>query len=156
MNIIIKQAQIEELDTILEMRMEVLADVFKQDYKKMTSKEWIQLREENRRYYMRELPSGGHVACFAYIDNKIIGCGGVCLYSEMPSPDNRNGKCAYLMNVYVRPAYRGLGIGKKIVEWLINVSKQEGAGKIYLESSNSAKVMYKEIGFCDMKDYMKL
>ncbi len=37
----------------------------------------------------------------------------------MPSPDNPSGRCAYLMNIYVREGYRSEGAGKKIVRYLI-------------------------------------
>ena len=40
-------------------------------------------------------------------------------YHEMPSPDNPNGKCACLMNIYARPPFRRQGIGDRIVCWLI-------------------------------------
>ena len=91
---------------------------------------------------------------FAYIDNNLVGCGGLCLYNEMPSPDNINGKCGYLMNVYVRAQYRNHGLGTDITNWLINSAKKKGVNKIYLESSVIAKNMYYKIGFNDMKDYM--
>ena len=55
----------------------------------------------------------GPLACFAYVGNEIVGCGGICLYQEMPSPDNPSGGCAYLMNIYTRPEFRGQGVGKK-------------------------------------------
>lgn len=74
----------------------------------------------------------------------------------MPSPDNHSGKNGYLMNIYTLPEYRGEGIGRKIVEFLINDAKEKGTEKIYLESSGAAKHLYYEIGFLDMPDYMKL
>jgi len=74
----------------------------------------------------------------------------------MPSPDNINGKCAYLMNIYVKPKYRKQGIGKKICSWLIELAKSKNITKIYLETSDTAKVMYEKLGFEEMKNYLKL
>ncbi|MCC8161672.1 MAG: GNAT family N-acetyltransferase, partial [Lachnospiraceae bacterium] len=76
-------------------------------------------------------------------------------YQEMPSPDNLTGRCAYLMNVYTIPAMRRRGIRKVVVEWLLQEAKRCGAGKIYLEASESAYPLYKEIGFCEMDGYLK-
>lgn len=87
------------------MAMEVLHEVFSIPSERSVT----ELESENRRYYQTELPQGGHIACFAYVGEEIVGCGGICLYHEMPSPDNLNGKCAYLMNIYTRPQFRGHG-----------------------------------------------
>ena len=74
----------------------------------------------------------------------------------MPSPDNRSGNCAYLMNIYTRAPYRGKGVAKAVCEWLINQAKTQGAEKIYLETSEGGKRLYRALGFHEMKDYMKL
>jgi GNAT superfamily N-acetyltransferase len=74
----------------------------------------------------------------------------------MPSPDNPNGKCAYLMNIYTRPAYRGCGIGKKVVEWLICEAQKRNIAKIYLEASEAGRPLYEKLGFVNMHGYMKL
>lgn len=73
----------------------------------------------------------------------------------MPSPDNPNGRCAYLMNIYTLPKYRKCGIGKAIVTWLQKKAGEYGADKIYLEASKNAYEFYKKIGFHDMNGYMK-
>lgn len=101
------------------------------------------------------MKTGEHAACFAYADDKIIGCGGICFYREMPSPDNPNGGCAYLMNIYTVPKYRKCGVGKSIVIWLMQQANERSVGKIYLESSEHAHEFYKKIGFHDMNGYMK-
>ena len=51
---------------------------------------------------------------------------------------------------------RSEGIGRKIIEYLINDAKERGTETIFLESSGVAKKLYHEIGFADMEDYMKL
>ena len=153
MEIRIREMKPDELPLILMWRMEVLENVFgftKEDsaYEKLLS--------ENERYYREMLGRGGHIGCFAEGDGEIIGCGGVCLYDEMPSPDNLGGKCAYLMNIYTRQAFRGHGIATKVISYLIDRAKAEGADKIYLESSKQALPLYHEMGFTEMEDYLKL
>ena len=71
-----------------------------------------ELRQQNIDYYRKALANDSHIACFAEEDGEIVGCGGLCLYDEMPSPDNPTGHCAYLMNIYVRPEHQGHGTGK--------------------------------------------
>ena len=66
------------------------------------------------------------------------------------------GGLRYLMNIYTLPEYRGHGVGRRIVEFLIDDARKRGTEKIYLESSKDAKHLCEEIGFSDMQDYMKL
>ena len=154
MNVSVKKATLEELDSLMEWRMRVLAEVFPVGEQEDRS----DIRRNNDAYYRHHLADGTHTACFA-IDGengRIVGCGGICYQSEMPSPDNPTGTNGYLMSIYALPELRGEGIGRKIVEYLIDDAKQRGTEKIYLESSGMAKRLYHEIGFTDMSDYMKL
>ena len=116
------------------------------------------VRKNNEAYYKTHLSDATHTACFALNEEngEIIGCGGICYQKEMPSPDNLTGTNGYLMNIYTLPEYRGKGVGRKIIEFLIEDAKRRGTEKIYLESSKGAKHLYEEIGFSDMQDYMKL
>ncbi len=152
----VKNAKIQDLDLLLDWRMEVLSHVFSEEFKSLTAEQIETIRENNRRYYISEMPSGGHIACFAYSGTEIVGCGGVCIYDEMPSPDNLGGKCAYLMNIFTRQEYRHQGIATRVVEHLIAEVKARSIEKIYLETSADGERMYRKLGFKDMKGYMKL
>lgn len=152
MDITIKQASVKDIEKLMAWRMEVLRHVFT-----ISENEPMQeLYRANREYYQTALPSGDHLAVFAETSGTTIGCGGLCLYREMPSPDNPSGKCAYLMNIYTRKQYRGQGIGTAVVRHLINCAKTQGITKIYLEASDCGRALYESIGFRVMRDYMKL
>ncbi len=152
----IKESSGDDIEFLLPIRMEVLSEVFKQQRKELSDEEWNDICEENENYYIREIKSGGHIPVLAYWQGELAGCGGMCFYHEMPSPDNRQGKCAYLMNIYVRQQYRRRGIAAEICRKLIDAAKKNGAGKIYLESSEMAVELYRSLGFEDMRGYMKL
>lgn len=148
----IRRAVPADIDLLVKCRIEVLREVFSIP----ASQSVAMLEKENREYYRTAIPAGGHIACFAYVDEEIVGCGGVCLYREMPSPDNPNGCCAYLMNIYTRSEFRGQGVGGKIVNWLVRQAKQKGSVKIYLEASESGRSLYEKKGFSAMSGYMQL
>ena len=114
------------------------------------------LMQANEAYYKSAVPSGKHIACFAQIGGETIGCGGLCLHDEMPSPDNPSGRCAYLMNIYVRKEHRGEGAGKKIVRYLIGCALERNITKIYLETSSCGRPLYEAAGFSEMRDMMLL
>ncbi len=151
-NVEICEAHMEDLDVLMQWRMEVLHEVFSIPEGQSVT----ELEKENRQYYKEALAGGSHIACFARVENEIVGCGGACLYREMPSPDNPGGWCAYLMNIYVRPKYRRRRIGHAIVRWLTSQAAERGISKIYLETSPAGRCLYEEMGFQTMPDMMML
>ena len=114
------------------------------------------LLEANRQYYRRHIPDGSHIAFVARYDGSDAGCGSLCLSEELPSPDNPGGRCAYLMNIYVRERYRGRGIGHAVVKRLVEEARKLGCGKIYLETTCEGRSLYESVGFHDLPDMMKL
>lgn len=146
----IRRATLEDLDVLVRWRMEVLREVFLLP----PQTDITDLERANREYYQNELDNGGHIACFALLNGTIVGCGGICLYREMPSPDNPSGRCAYLMNIYVRPDHRHSGAGRAIVRWLTDRARELGITKIYLETSAPARRMYLALGFDPMPDML--
>lgn len=109
----------------------------------------------NRQYYREHIADGSHLAFVAESDGEDCGCGAVCFTDELPSPDNPTGRCAYLMNIYVRAAFRNKGIAHHIVGHLVEVAKKRGCGKIYLETTAEGKSLYLSSGFSEMPDMMK-
>lgn len=141
-----------DLEKLMAWRMEVLHVVFS-----IPSDVRLQeLEQANRAYYQKHLADGTHLAVFLEQEGKTAGCGGICFYQEMPSPDNPSGWCGYLMNIYTREEYRHQGGAKKTVEYLISQARKRHVSKIYLETSEAGRDLYESLGFTDMKDYLKL
>ncbi|MDE6161826.1 MAG: GNAT family N-acetyltransferase, partial [Muribaculaceae bacterium] len=101
----------------------------------------------NRQYYRRHIADGTHMAFIAYCDGEECGCGAVCFTDELPSPENPTGKCANLMNIYVRMPYRNRGIAHSIVGRLVEEARKHECGKIYLETTSAGKSLYLSSGF---------
>lgn len=140
--------QVTDVDTLMQWRKEVIETVFG-----IIPSDSIM--EANRRYYQRHIADGSHIALIAASDGIDVGCGAICLTEELPSPDNPSGKCAYLMNIYVRQPSRGHGIGHKIVHWLVNKALDLNCDKIYLETTDDGRSLYNSIGFKDLPGIMK-
>ena len=145
---IIEIKEIRAIPTLLYWRQEVIEHVFGQ-------KPDRRLLVANRQYYATHIADGSHVALVATYGGEDAGCGAVCLTEELPSPDNRTGKCAYLMNIYVREPFRHKGIAHRIVSKLIELAKRHECGKIYLETTSEGKAVYASLGFEDMPDMME-
>lgn len=133
---------------LMHWRKEVIENVFR-----LTADD--KLMAANEAYYLKHIADGTHIALMAELDGVACGCGAICLTDELPSPDNPTGRCAYLMNIYVREPFRHKGIGHRIVEYLISMAKKLNCRKIYLETTNAGKPLYVSLGFHDMHNMMK-
>lgn len=147
----IRQARYDDLDTLLQMRMEVLHEDGSLNYG-----DCDELEEASWQYYESALANGTHIACFATVQGKIVGCGGMCLHAEMPSANNPSGRCAYLTNIHVTREAKGYDVGRDIVNWLVSEAHRRGITKVYLESSITARYMFHSMGFRGMSDMMVL
>lgn len=141
--------RIYDVPTLMGWRREVIQDVFGQEPTE-------DLLKANRSYYIRNIPEGSHIALVASYGEDEAGCGALCLSEELPSPDNASGRNAYLMNIYVREPFRCKGIGHFIVKSLVEIAREKGCGKIYLETTDEGRPVYSSLGFCDMEGFMKL
>ncbi|MDE6009587.1 MAG: GNAT family N-acetyltransferase [Muribaculaceae bacterium] len=144
----IELKEIKAIPTLMRWREEVIRNVFGEKPDK-------RLLVANRQYYARHIANGTHLAFMATVDGEDAGCGAVCLTDELPSPDNPSGRCAYLMNIYVRETFRNHGVAHHIVSRLIEESVKQGCGKIYLETTADGKPVYTSLGFREMPDMMK-
>lgn len=150
--IAIKQASIADLEDLVVWRMEVLRTVFNIGPAASTD----DLEQRNRAYYRQALAEKTHIAVFAQIEGETIGCAGLCLHEEMPSPDNPSGTCGYVMNVYVREAWRGHGAARAMLDYLLSYGRSHGIGKIYLEATAAGMPLYRAVGFVDLPHMMVL
>lgn len=139
---------VNEIEELMKWREEVIFNVF-------GIKATAELLDANRDYYLRHILDGSHKACVALFHGEEAGTGSICLSEELPSPDNPSGICAFLMNIYVRKKFRKHGIATSIVNHLVDEAKRLGCGRIYLESTEMAKHLYKRCGFIDMVNMME-
>jgi len=78
------------------------------------------------------------------IEGKIIG---IALYYT--SYSTWKGRCLYLEDLYIQPAYRKLGIGKALFEKLIDIAKERNVKRMdwqVLDWNEPAISFYKRIG----------
>lgn len=140
---------VKDIQELLEWRTEVIQTVF-------GVQPSAELMMKNEDYYRLHVADGSHIPVKALYNGLDAGCGSLCLTEELPSPDNPSGRCAYLMNIYVRQPFREHGVGHVIVNHLIELARYKGCNKIYLETTPEGRPLYESIGFHDLPDMMKL
>lgn len=81
-------------------------------------------------------------AYVAITDSKVIAFGSIHIYMRV-----RGGKTAVIEDMIVAPLMRGKGIGRKLLDVLIEESRTRGCFKISLEASSHAESFYQYAGF---------
>lgn len=78
------------------------------------------------------------------IDNKIIGIGAAIIHNDV----------AWLGQIIVHPDFRNKGIGKKISQVLVDLSKAKQCETIYLIATDLGAPIYESIGFETETQYL--
>jgi putative acetyltransferase len=87
----------------------------------------------------------------AKVDGDIAGC---CALRPLDSSDYVNAgemKC-----LFVRPAFRGLGLGRQLAEAILDAARMAGYDSVLLDTLNDmeiARAMYEELGFKEIPPY---
>ena len=88
----------------------------------------------------------------AVIDNRIVGT--ASLFIE-PKFIHNGGKVAHVDDVAVTDCYQVGGIGKALMERIIDIAKLAGCYKIILDCSPSVVPFYKKLGFYTWQHAMR-
>jgi|TARA_B110000438_G_scaffold202339_1_gene193922 glucosamine-phosphate N-acetyltransferase len=85
-----------------------------------------------------------HIIVVAEINGKIVGS--TTLLIE-PKFIHQGGIVGHIEDVVVSKKFQGLEIGKKIIEYVLELAKNQGCYKTILDCSDEVKLFYEKIGF---------
>ncbi|MES2583774.1 MAG: GNAT family N-acetyltransferase [Pseudomonadota bacterium] len=94
-------------------------------------------------------PRGGLL--LATVDGELAGC---CAMRPLDAVDYPN--ACEMKRLYVRPAYRGLQLGRTLAENILETARVAGYDCILLDTLNdmeAARALYQELGFEDIPPY---
>jgi putative acetyltransferase len=81
----------------------------------------------------------------AHVDGCIAGC---CALRPLDNCDHSN--AAEMKRLYVRPAYRGLGLGRQLTEAILDTAHRCGYACVLLDTLDdmeAARALYEDLGF---------
>lgn len=108
---------------------------------------WWKLSYDTAPEFLDDIVKDSAVFVGAFLGKKLIGMGRAL--SDLASD-------AYIQDVAVLKAYRGRGIGKKIINALIEILKEAGVDWIGLIAEPGTTSFYAELGFGPLKDHVPL
>lgn len=79
---------------------------------------------------------------------------GCCALRPMDTADYPN--AAEMKRLYVRPAFRGLGLGRRLAEATLDAARRAGYSCVLLDTLDdmeSARALYVDLGFVDIPPY---
>lgn len=87
----------------------------------------------------------------ATVDGELAGC---CALRPMDTVDYPN--ASEMKRLYVRPAYRGLGLGRQVVEAILDAARMVGYDYVLLDTLDdmeAARTLYEDLGFEEIPPY---
>jgi putative acetyltransferase len=94
-------------------------------------------------------PRGAFVT--AKIGQTFAGC---CALRPLDNADYPN--AAEMKRLYVRPAFRGLGLGRQLAEAMLDAARRAGYSAVLLDTLSdmeAARTLYEDIGFEEVPPY---
>ena len=103
------------------------------------------LNEEKAKEVFKKINSNpNHSVFVAILDSKVIGS--TTLFIE-PKFIHQGGKVGHIEDVVISKEHQGMGIGEKLINFVLNYAKQNQCYKTILDCTDDVKQFYEKIGF---------
>ncbi|MBS0428139.1 MAG: GNAT family N-acetyltransferase [Proteobacteria bacterium] len=101
-------------------------------------------------------PAGAPSAAPALVrpDGRTLQVAGCCALRPLDTVDYAN--AAEMKRLYVRPGFRGLGLGRQLVEAVLDAARGAGYACVLLDTLDdmeSARALYEDLGFVEVPPY---
>lgn len=143
-----RKATIHEIDQLVELRKQQLID------------EGIEpnqtIDRELHGFFTNKMGDGSLIEWVVEYNNDIIATAAIIFYEFPPSYTNKNGKKAYITNMYTKDIYRGQGIATTLLTKLVEEARIKGISKLWLGASKLGRPVYKRFGFKETDEWLEL
>jgi GNAT superfamily N-acetyltransferase len=148
----LRQANLQDLETLIQLRLELLREVGNIK----TDCDTTKLAQAIRKYLGEKIPSAEFLAWVAEVDSQIVATSGLVFFQRPPSNGNLSGIEAYVMNVYTIPMWRGQGIATAVLKEIITFVKTTEAKRLCLYATEDGKRLYEKLGLISTTKEMEI
>jgi GNAT superfamily N-acetyltransferase len=140
--ILIREAVPADIPEILLQRRGMYEDIGHKDPATLSA-----IHSLSAEYLSKALPEQSFRAWLAFAGDRAAG-GGAIVISPWPAhPYDLECRRATILNVYTYPQYRRQGIGRQIMQTMIDWCKREGFVRVNLHASADGRHLYESMGF---------
>jgi GNAT superfamily N-acetyltransferase len=136
----IREASPNEIDLVVSLRVAMSEET---DETTLSA----QLVEATRRWLGENTQRGIMRSWLAESDGKVVGTVSCRIRDTSPREHDLIGKEAYVHNLYVEPAYRSRGIGRALMQVLLDWCKDNGYTRVALRASVMGRPLYERMDF---------
>ncbi len=150
MDCVFRVAGEDELELLLKLRMEFVRE-FRPEY----GPERLNTIEQGSVGYFREKAAQGqYTAFFGEADGQIVCTAALLFYDYPPIACEKPRKIGHVLNFYTRKPYRRRGLGRALMDFILEYAKEHGVDKVDLDATEDGFPLYQKCGFRTNDRYM--
>jgi GNAT superfamily N-acetyltransferase len=142
MDISIREATSDDAPEILRQRRGMYQDMGYED--KAALDKMVSVCEA---HLVRAIVDHSFRAWLALGERGIVGGGGVIVSPWLSHPYDLQCRRATILNVYVYPQFRRCGVGRRLMQAMIEWCRAKKFAAVYLHSSKDGRQLYESLGF---------
>lgn len=150
MTVAVRPATVEDLDTIVSLRVEFLGAVRGPEFR--STDDFV---ESTRSFVAAEQRRGRLHTWIAESASQVVGIVSVLLWPRPPQPEDARTTEAYIVNMYVPPDYQGQGIGRLLLDRCLECAEGLGIRKFLLHSTDEGRALHEASGFAPKPNWME-
>lgn len=151
MSVLVRSATPEDIETVVSRRIEFLGAARGPEFRPSDD-----LIERTHSFVVAEQRAGRLHTWIAEDGPEFVGIVSVLLWPRPPQPEDTRTTEAYIINMYVPPANRRRGIGKRLLDACQQSAREFGIRKFLLHSTDQARGLYESNGFAPKANWMEL
>jgi GNAT superfamily N-acetyltransferase len=138
----IREASIDDIPEILRQRRRMYEAM---DHKDPAALE--AMASLSAVYLRKAFAEGSFHAWLAAFGARIVGGGAIIVSPWLAHPYDLECRRATILNVYTDPEYRRRGIGRSVMQTMIDWCRREGLARVTLHASDDGQHLYEALGF---------
>ena len=141
--ITIREAGQQDLAVILHHRRAMFEDMGQRDEAALKAME-----ATSRPFFAQALAEGWYRAWLAQdTAGEVVAGGGILILPWPSHPRDSQTRRPMIVNVYTEPAYRRLGLARRLMVAMLDWLRQEGYGTVSSHASDYGRPLYESLGF---------
>lgn len=112
-----------------------------------TACDYAAMADACTRWYGEALPTGTYRGWMVERGGQVVGGGGMIVMPWSPGPSRFDPRMAWVYNVFVEPAHRGHGLGRRLMEAMHAWCRTQGIERLALNATAAGARVYRDLGY---------